>query len=157
MRTITLFTTTVLASVNWVGAFTTSTLPSARSTLTVTYGYVPSGLSAEEWKKIKEKEAQKAKNLGKLGPRGFKSRSFQSFQEALERGETTHLMPVENAKERLAKGELKLSDIPYMQRGGAWVRVALHGLVGRDHLYSVWNASARKYLNVPKLLSTTGQ
>jgi hypothetical protein len=115
---------TLLATVAAVGAFTASTLPSSRSaSLTVTYGYVPSGLSADEWKKIKEKETQKTKNLGKLGPRGFKSRSFQSFQEALERGEATHLMPVENAKERIAKGELKLSDIPYMQRGGAWVSV----------------------------------
>jgi hypothetical protein len=53
---------------------------------------------------------------------GFKSRSFQSFQEALERGETTHMMPVENAKEKLARKEIKLEDIPYMQRGGSWVR-----------------------------------
>ena len=54
--------------------------------------------------------------------RGFKSRSFQSFQEALERGEASHMMPVENAKERLRKKEIKLEDIPYMQRGGSWVR-----------------------------------
>ena len=60
------------------------------------------------------------KNLGGVGPKGFKSRSFQSFQEALERGEAGHLLPVLNAKERVKKGELKLEDIPYMQRGGSW-------------------------------------
>lgn len=40
--------------------------------------------------------------------------------QALERGETGHLMPVFNAKERVKKGELKVEDIPYMQRGGNW-------------------------------------
>lgn len=29
-------------------------------------------------------------------------------------------MPVTNAKERVARGELKVEDIPYMQRGGNW-------------------------------------
>ena len=29
-------------------------------------------------------------------------------------------MPVFNAKEKLARNEIKLEDIPYMQRGGAW-------------------------------------
>ena len=52
------------------------------------------------------------KNLGGLGPRGFKSRSFQSFQEALERGEAEHLMPVFNAKEKVRTGKLKVEDIP---------------------------------------------
>jgi muconolactone delta-isomerase len=33
------------------------------------YGYVPDGLTAEEWKKIKAKEAEKKANLGKVGPR----------------------------------------------------------------------------------------
>lgn len=28
-------------------------------------------------------------NLGRLGPKGFQSRSMQSFQEALERGEVS--------------------------------------------------------------------
>jgi hypothetical protein len=41
----------------------------------------------------------------------------------LERGEATHMMPVENAKEKLRKKEIKLEDIPYMQRGGSWVCV----------------------------------
>jgi len=29
-------------------------------------------------------------------------------------------MPEFNAKERVKKGELKVEDIPYMQRGGNW-------------------------------------
>ena len=84
------------------------------------YGYVPSGLSKEQYEKIKAEEAKKKekKNLGRVGPKGFQSRSFQSFQEALERGETTHLLPVWNAQARVKSGELKPEDIPYMQRGG---------------------------------------
>jgi hypothetical protein len=102
-------------------AFITGSLPTSRAGTPV-YGYVPSGFTPEQYKNFKESEAtKKAKqNLGKLGPRGFKSRSFQSFQEALERGETSHLMPVFNAKEKIKRGELKLEDIPYMQRGGSW-------------------------------------
>lgn len=94
-----------------IDAFQSAQLAVERLSLTRSYGYVPDGLTAEEYKKIKEKERQRTKNLGKLGPRGFKSRSFQSFQEALERGETTHLLPVMNAKERVAKGELKPEDM----------------------------------------------
>lgn len=56
-------------------------------------------------------------NIGRMGPKGFKSRSMQSFQEALERGEAEHLLPVFNAKQKVARGELKEEDIPYMQRG----------------------------------------
>ena len=52
-----------------------------------------------------------------MGPKGFKSRSMQSFQEALERGEAEHLLPVFNAKQKIASGQLKEEDIPYMQRG----------------------------------------
>jgi hypothetical protein len=53
---------------------------------------------------------------------------MQAFQEAMERGEAEHLMPVFNAQERIKKGELKPEDIPYMQRGGvsritAWLVV----------------------------------
>jgi hypothetical protein len=75
---------------------------------------VPSGFTPESYKKFKEEEAKKQakKNLGGLGPRGFKSRSMQSFQEAMERGEAQHLLPVMNAKERVRKGELRPEDIP---------------------------------------------
>ena len=90
--------------------------PSSSTTL---YEYIPSGFNKQSWAafKSKEVEAKKAKNLGRMGPKGFQSRSMQSFQEALERGEAEHLLPVFNAKQRIAKGELKEEDIPYMQRG----------------------------------------
>mmetsp|Transcript_22137 Transcript_22137/g.30809 ORF Transcript_22137/g.30809 Transcript_22137/m.30809 type:complete len:231 (-) Transcript_22137:170-862(-) len=106
-----------------VDAFQPSALPTVRSSNVVTFGYVPDGFTPESYKKFQEKEAKKKtakKNLGGLGPRGFKSRSMQSFQEAMERGEATHLMPVFNAKEKINSGELRPEDIPYMQRGGSW-------------------------------------
>ena len=94
----------------------------ARRVNTELYAYVPSGFTKESWAAFQKKETAKkqTKNLGGVGPRGFKSRSFQSFQEALERGEATHLLPVENAAARIKSGELKPEDIPYMQRGGEW-------------------------------------
>jgi hypothetical protein len=110
-------TYTVVASALLLGAaqsFTTSTLPSTRESQVVSFQYVPSGFTPESYKKFKAEEAKKkAKaNLGGVGPRGFKSRSFQSFQEALERGEATHLMPVFNAKQLVKAGKLKVEDIP---------------------------------------------
>lgn len=95
-------------------AFTASSLSSSRISKTISFGYVPSGFTPEQYKKFKEAEAKKnaKKNLGGLGPRGFKSRSFQSFQEALERGEAEHLLPVWNAEEKVKRGELKREDIP---------------------------------------------
>mmetsp|Transcript_5116 Transcript_5116/g.11451 ORF Transcript_5116/g.11451 Transcript_5116/m.11451 type:complete len:155 (+) Transcript_5116:20-484(+) len=61
---------------------------------------------------------------------------MQSFQEALERGEAAHLMPVFNAKEKLAKGEVKMEDIPYMQRGGKWDNSDVKGAKKRKWLPS---------------------
>ena len=119
----------VLLFLGAVEAFTSQQLSSSRQSSTDLYGYVPSGMSPEQWKKFQEKEAKKKqkKNLGALGPKGFKSRSFQSFQEALERGEAAHMLPVEFAEERIKKGELKWEDIPYMQRGGSWDNSDLKG------------------------------
>jgi len=78
-------------------------------------------LSREQWEKIKADEKKKnSLNLGRSGPRGFQSRSMQSFQQDLEAGKAGHLMPIFNAKEKLKRGEIKLEDIPYMQRGGNW-------------------------------------
>lgn len=85
-------------------------------------GYVPEGMSPEQYKKLKEKEdaQKKNKNLGAYGPQTFKSRSMISFQKDLEAGKASHLMPVFNAQEKLKKGLIKMDDIPYMQRQGSW-------------------------------------
>lgn len=74
-------------------------------------GYVPDGFTAESYKKFKDAEAKKKQaNLGRMGPRGFESRSMQSFQEAMERGEADHLMPVFNAKEKIKKGQIRAEE-----------------------------------------------
>eukprot|EP00543_Licmophora_paradoxa_P008078 CAMPEP_0202453128 /NCGR_PEP_ID=MMETSP1360-20130828/11166_1 /ASSEMBLY_ACC=CAM_ASM_000848 /TAXON_ID=515479 /ORGANISM="Licmophora paradoxa, Strain CCMP2313" /LENGTH=198 /DNA_ID=CAMNT_0049072129 /DNA_START=154 /DNA_END=750 /DNA_ORIENTATION=+ len=92
------------------------------TTTTLQMGYVPDGMTPEQWKKQKEQEQKQrsSKKFGAFGPQTFKSRSFQSFQKDLEKGKTSHLMPVFNAKEKIKKGQLRQEDIPYMQRGGSW-------------------------------------
>jgi len=111
-HTITMRTSAVLLAAVLVGAeaFAPSTLPTSRVSSTAVNQYIPSGFTAETWKAYQEKEKSKnaaKKNLGAMGPKGFKSRSFQSFQEALERGEAAHLMPVFNAEEKVRKGIIK--------------------------------------------------
>mmetsp|Transcript_24746 Transcript_24746/g.36670 ORF Transcript_24746/g.36670 Transcript_24746/m.36670 type:complete len:212 (-) Transcript_24746:2029-2664(-) len=115
----------LLATWTSTTAFQGTNLPSHRDSRVTRSAYVPDGFTKESYAKFKAQEARKKqeqakKNLGRMGPKGFQSRSFQSFQEALEKGEASHLMPEFNAKERVKKGELKVEDIPYMQRGGNW-------------------------------------
>ena len=87
-------------------------------------------MSAAEWKKIqdKEKKQRTGKNFGAGGARGFKSRSFNSFVDAMERGEATHLFAVN--PEEVRKGNIALKDVPYMQRGGSWDNSDLKGKKG---------------------------
>mmetsp|Transcript_13601 Transcript_13601/g.29569 ORF Transcript_13601/g.29569 Transcript_13601/m.29569 type:complete len:213 (+) Transcript_13601:229-867(+) len=124
MRTVTLtIAATTLAAAT---AFQSPiSAPQTARVSTTLFEYIPSGFNKQSWKAFQAKEQKKKddqakKNLGAMGPKGYQSRSFQSFQEALERGEATHLLPVENAAARLKSGELKPEDIPYMQRGGSW-------------------------------------
>ena len=74
-------------------------------------GYVPDGMSKDQYEALKKKE-KKTKNF-LTGQRQYKSRSFQSFIEARERGEADYNMPMFDAKEKLARGEIKEVDIPY--------------------------------------------
>lgn len=73
---------------------------SARTTAGRTTGlrmvYVPDGLTLEQWKKIKAKEEAQKKDadLGRVGVKGFESRSLQAWQEAGAR----HLFPVNPKK-----------------------------------------------------------
>jgi hypothetical protein len=107
MKTLSLIVAS--AAVLGVQSFSSSSLATSRSSPTQAYAYIPSGFTPESYKKFKEQEAKKAKkNLGGLGPRGFKSRSFQSFHEALDKGEAAHMMPVFNSKQKLKSGEIKV-------------------------------------------------
>ncbi|CAB9496407.1 expressed unknown protein [Seminavis robusta] len=124
-------------------AFTSQPLSDVRTTgVAVNMAYVPDGFTAESYKKFKEAEAKKkaTKNLGGVGPRGFQSRSMQAFQEAMERGEAEHLLPVFNAEERIKKGELKREDIPYMQRGGSWDNSDIKGARKKQ-----WSSRDKEY------------
>ncbi len=94
-----------------------ATTPSVRPATQLS-AYVPSGMSPEEWEKIKAKEKKAKTNLGAGGARGFKSRSFDSFVAALEKGEADHLYAVN--PDDVRKGKIALKDVPYMQRGGSW-------------------------------------
>lgn len=98
-------------------AFTAPQSTTGLST-TALSAYVPSGMSPDEWKKIQAKEKKAKTNLGAGGARGFKSRSFDSFVNALEKGEATHLFAVN--PDDVKSGKVALKDVPYMQRGGAW-------------------------------------
>ena len=102
-------------------AFTAHHQPTFVQRLVHLNGYVPNGLSADEYQRIKQADQKKkGTNLGGLGPRGFKSRSMQSWQEAYERGETNHYLAPVGYREALKKGEIKKEDVPYMVRGGTW-------------------------------------
>lgn len=61
-----------------------------RSSATLKMVYIPDGLSAAEWKKIKDAEKKKKENLGKMGPSRFKSRSFQVSRVQHSRARMTH-------------------------------------------------------------------
>ena len=104
-----------------LGASSAFVATSPAQTKTTALGaYVPSGMTAEQYKKLKDKEAadKKKKNFGMGGARGFESRSMNSFVKDLEAGKAKHLMPV-NPKD-VASGKIALKDVPYMQRGGSW-------------------------------------
>lgn len=72
--------------------------------------YIPSGMSKEQWQKIKdaEKNKNKGKNLGQTGITSFKSRSFADWQKSGGK----NLFPVDPTKVKDPR------EIPYMQRPG---------------------------------------
>jgi hypothetical protein len=79
------------------------------------HGYVPKGFTPEKWDAFKGAEKrEKAKHKN----HHFKSRSLVDYQNDLEAGKVRHLFPVMFAKERIKKGELRPSDVPYEQRDG---------------------------------------
>lgn len=95
--------------------------PHSIQTILSAGGYVPDGLTAAEYNKIKQMDKKKlGKDLGKLGPKGFKSRSMQAWQEAYESGQSAHTFAPFEYKKLLRQGKMKKEDVPYMVRGGSW-------------------------------------
>ncbi|CAM9224373.1 unnamed protein product [Phaeothamnion confervicola] len=84
---------------------------SSSSTGALHMAYVPDGLSAEQWREIRQREqaATQGKNLGAVGVTKFKSRSQRAWQEA----GAEHLFPVDPRA-------VPVEDRPYMMRGGSW-------------------------------------
>jgi len=104
-----------------VSAFTTMPQHSTLSRTGPLNAYVPDGLSPAEYNRIKAEDKKKmGKDLGRLGPRGFKSRSMQAWQEAYEKGLATHSFAPFGYREARAAGKLRKEEIPYMVRGGSW-------------------------------------
>lgn len=112
-----LFIFAAMVSTTWAFA------PSSKTaSITQLNAYVPAGLSPEEYKKIREQDKKRVgKDLGRLGPRGFKSRSMQAWQEAYEQGKAGHAFAPFGYREQLKEGKIKKEDVPYMVRqGGHW-------------------------------------
>ena len=94
------------------------TAPQTTSTRAATQlcAYVPSGMDPAAYAALKKKEAAASK---KSDRKAYKSRSFNSFVEAMEKGEATHLFAVDPRK--IKSGEVPIEEVPYMQRaGGSW-------------------------------------
>mmetsp|Transcript_30491 Transcript_30491/g.75147 ORF Transcript_30491/g.75147 Transcript_30491/m.75147 type:complete len:129 (-) Transcript_30491:53-439(-) len=108
---------------------------------TMMAGYVPDGLTKEQWARIQKEEAKKQKGLGGVGvdKTRFKSRSMASFMQDMEEGKAKHLFPVSPAK--VKTGEIPLSQVPYMQRrGGSWDDADVAGMKRKQ-----WNARDKDY------------
>lgn len=115
-------TATIIAALYLIAgsasAFTTFSTAKPTTSLNA---YVPAGLSAAEYQKIKATDKKKmGKDLGRLGPRGFKSRSMQSWQQAYEKGLTGHSFAPFGYRQAVKEGTIKKEDVPYMVRGGSW-------------------------------------
>ena len=112
----------LFAVAGFSSAFAPAIAPSARTRVAPVNAYVPAGLTAEQYNSIKKRDQEKTKNkdLGRLGPRGFASRSMEAWQKAYERGQASHAVAPIGYKEMLKNGKIKKEDVPYMVRGGSW-------------------------------------
>mmetsp|Transcript_21728 Transcript_21728/g.36356 ORF Transcript_21728/g.36356 Transcript_21728/m.36356 type:complete len:213 (-) Transcript_21728:105-743(-) len=96
----------LLCSVNY--GFHVNSARSVQRSNALKMEYIPDGLSKEQWAAMKKKEteANKGKDLSKVGITKFKSRSFEAWQKSGQK----HLFPVGD--------DVPLEERPYMQRQG---------------------------------------
>lgn len=118
---------------------TQSTFVTSSSALSV--GYVPEGLTPEQYNKIKQQDKKKmGGNLGGLGPKGFTSRSLKAWQEAYEQGDAGHTFAPIGYRKQLKQGKIRKEQIPYMVRGGKWDNSDISGARRLK-----WNKTDREY------------
>ena len=140
MNIVALLAVSALSGCSAFGPAKASSLYTSSTTALAYGGYIPDGLSVDEYKRVKEQDKKKqGKDLGRLGPRGFKSRSMQAWQEAFERGETGHHFAPLNYKQQLKQGKIRKEDVPYMVRGGSWD----NSDVGQNRVK--WSKTDREY------------
>jgi hypothetical protein len=109
----------LLLSVKEIFSFCPTPRPVRTSALSM--AYVPDGLTPEQYAKIKQGDKTKlGKDLGHLGPKGFKSRSMQAWQEAYEKGAAGHTFAPVGYRKQIKQGKLRKEEVPYMVRGGSW-------------------------------------
>jgi hypothetical protein len=113
MKTTSAITVGLLAIASSADAFSANSAFSGsqmsvgvKNSAAMTMEYIPSGMSKEQWMKMKnaEKNKTKGKNLGASGITSFKSRSFAEWQKAGGK----NLFPVDPKKVKDPK------DLPYM-------------------------------------------
>lgn len=75
-------------------------------------------VSLHLWAPFQNAEVKSGEQTKKKKSSHFKSRDLVDFQKDLEAGKVRHQFPVMFAKERIKKGELRPSDVPYEQREG---------------------------------------
>lgn len=84
--------TVVAATINVASSFAPCTSPTALARrshgVKPLFGYVPDGMTPEQYKRFKEteKKDKAQKDFGRYGPSTFQSRSLQAFQKDLEKG-----------------------------------------------------------------------
>lgn len=108
MRTVSTFAIAALAGASGGLAFAPSTQlrpVNTRSNGVLKMVYIPDGLSAAEWNKIKAAEKKKKENLGKMGPSRFKSRSFQVSREQHVFG-GCKMLPLNRTNFALSRGDV---------------------------------------------------
>lgn len=111
MKTSSIIAVALVAPAAGFSTFTGSRVSSnVQNSAAMTMEYIPSGMSKDQWRKMKdsEKKKNKGKDLGKSGITSFKSRSFAEWQKAGGK----NLFPVD------PKSVKSVKDLPYMQRPG---------------------------------------
>ena len=143
VKNIILFVSLQAICLSTTNAFAPTSVSNIARLAPLNVGYVPDGLSPKEYAAIKAEDRKNlGKDLGRLGPRGFKSRSMQAWQEAFEKGEGGHSFAPFGYREALKKGEIKKEDVPYMVRGGSWDNSDVRGAKRRR-----WLKTDREYAN----------